>query len=92
MNAFREIKDADYEFRKTQVYHDDAPNSVAITPELAQRLYDELQRDKACIGGNVAETVQVGFAKFGLDALIGLTVYGMKINSVTATETKAYKY
>ena len=91
MNAFREIKDAGYEFRRTQAYHDNAPNSVDITPELAQRLYDEILRDKACIGGNVAESVQAGFVKFGLDALIGLTVYGMKINSVNATETKAYK-
>jgi hypothetical protein len=92
MSPFREIIDSGYEFRKTQVYHENAPNAVSITPELAQRLSDEILRDKACIGGNLTETMQAGFAKYGLDALIGLNVYGMKINSVTATETKAYKY
>jgi hypothetical protein len=91
MSPFREIIDAGYDFRKTQVYHDNAPNGVDITPELAQRLYDDIQRDKACIGGNISEKMQAGYVKFGLDALIGLNVYGMKINSVAATETKAYK-
>jgi hypothetical protein len=86
MSCWREIQEAQYAFLKQQSTWDEKPNAIRLTEKLARSLYEDLTTPGTMSGAQLAASI----GQHGLDGMIGMNVYGMKVRSVTAENTEAF--